>query len=234
MPNSGLRRGEVRWGSLAAALVLHLVLAVVVAGLPIGRLLRRPQEEVIPIELVTHEGLETSARTSKTGKQNATAGGPRPSPPAAKAARPVMNAPVDAEPKGRGAMVRATQLFSSHILADPRSRRALEGLRQLATAERIVQLCNVEAMEQVHRWKAEFLPDFLVAYAMANTVLSGAVLRADGGALRSKGNWYNIRYRCEVSADLAAVAAFEFSLGAEIPRPEWEAHSLTPDDVPGD
>ncbi|QND61941.1 DUF930 domain-containing protein (plasmid) [Mesorhizobium huakuii] len=131
-------------------------------------------------------------------------------------------------------MVRAKELFSATVLADPRSKEALVALRQLGTDDRIIQLCNVEAMEQVRIWKSDFQPDFVVAYAMADTKLSGLTLQADGAALRSKRHWYDIKFRCEVTQDLERVVAFEFSLGAEIPKNEWETHSLPVGDGPSD
>lgn len=219
----------MRW-SLAAALVLHLVAGIVLSRLPVERPLSAPQEDAIPVEVLVPEQMDAPARPSAVGAQSAPPAAPRSTEPVREEPQPELNSPTRETAREPGAMIRATQFFSTSILADPRSRRALEGLRQLAAGERIVQLCNVEAMEQVHRWKAEFQPDFLVAYATADTVLSGSVLRADGGALRSKGNWYNIKYRCEVSPDFVRVAAFEFAVGTEIPREEWEAHSLTADD----
>ncbi len=131
-------------------------------------------------------------------------------------------------------MVRAKELFSAKVLADPRSKEALVALRQLGVDDRVIQLCNVEAMEQVHIWKPDFQPDFVVAYAMADTKLSGSTLQADGAALRSKRRWYAIEFKCEVTPDLERVVSFEFLLGAEIPRSEWETHSLPIGDGPSD
>ncbi|GLS32309.1 protein of unknown function [Mesorhizobium albiziae] len=123
-------------------------------------------------------------------------------------------------------MVHAKQLLSAKILADPRSKGALAALRQLARDDRIIQLCNFEVMEQVHRWNSDYQPDSVSAYAKADTKLSGLTLQADGGALRSKRHWYDVKFRCEVTPDLEQVVAFGFSLGAEIPESEWEEHSL--------
>lgn len=123
-------------------------------------------------------------------------------------------------------MVRAKELYSAKVLADPRSKQALAALRQLGTDDRITQLCNVEAMEQVHIWKSEFQPDFVVAYATTDTKLAGLTLQANGAAVRSKRHWYDMKFRCVVTQDLERVAAFEFSLGAEIPKSEWETRSL--------
>ncbi|KQZ40894.1 DUF930 domain-containing protein [Ensifer sp. ENS04] len=124
-------------------------------------------------------------------------------------------------------MVQAKRFFSAAILADPRSRQALEGLSQLAADEQIVQLCNLEAMEQVHRWRVDFTPDLLVAYATSDIVLAGRNLRADGAAFRSKGRWFNIKFGCAVAPDIKSVAAFEFQVGDEIPESEWEANFLS-------
>jgi hypothetical protein len=222
----------MRW-SLAAALVLHLIV-IALSRLSVERPLSAPQEDAIPVKFLVSAQMDAPVKPSEAGGRSAPLAAPRSTESVREEARRALNSPTKETDREPGAMIRATQLFSAGILADPRSRNALDGLRQLATGERIVQLCNVEAMEQVHRWKAEFQPDFLVAYAMADTVLSGRALRADGGALRSKGNWYNIKYRCEVSPDIARVAAFEFAVGTEIPREEWEAHSLTANDGPAD
>ncbi|QPB24830.1 DUF930 domain-containing protein (plasmid) [Rhizobium sp. 007] len=131
-------------------------------------------------------------------------------------------------------MVHAKQLFSSKILADPRRKEALLALRQLARDDQIIQVCNVELMEQVQRWNSDYQPDFVVAYAKADTKLSGLTLQANGGALRSKRQWYDVKFKCEVTPDLEQVVAFEFSLGAEIPESEWKRHSLPVGDSPSD
>ena len=127
-------------------------------------------------------------------------------------------------------MMRAERLFSADVLADPRSRQAREALPHLAMSDRMIQLCNIEALEQVHMWKADFQPDTLVAHAMADAKLIGRTTAADGGAFRSKRRWYNIRFRCEVAPDLTKVVAFEFQVGEEIPKSEWESHNLTAGD----
>jgi hypothetical protein len=127
-------------------------------------------------------------------------------------------------------MIRAEHLFSAAALADPRSKGAREAFGQLSNGERIVQLCNLEALEQVHRWKGDFQPDYVVAYAMAGEKLSKRAVEADGAAFRSKQRWYNIKFKCEVAPDLKTVVAFEFLVGAEIPRSQWASHDLLPDD----
>lgn len=224
--------GKTFWWSLTAALTLHLIAGIALFDLSVERPLPSPQAEAVAVEfLVSRPPAVPAPPSDRTTRSAPPTVAHRSSQSAEEAPEPGLDMP----PKtSTGTMIRARRFFSSEILADPRSRNARKALQQLSASERIVQLCNVEAMEQVHRWKAEFQPDFLVAYAMADTVQSGRVLEADGGALRSKANWYNIKYRCEVSPDLSNVDAFEFSVGKEIPRDEWEGHALSADDGPAD
>ena len=123
-------------------------------------------------------------------------------------------------------MIQVTKILSGTVLEDPRSRQARLALRQLSDFDRREQLCNLEAMEQVEAWNDDYKPERLVAYAMTDTLVSGNVVQADGAAFRSKRQWYNLKYRCEVTADLVTVTAFEFSVGDPIPRKDWDAHYL--------
>ncbi|WP_186417888.1 DUF930 domain-containing protein [Bosea sp. CS1GBMeth4] len=125
-------------------------------------------------------------------------------------------------------MITARTLHSESVLANPRSRGTREALKTLDAAERIEQLCNLEAMSQIHAWKAEFEPDRVVAYAMAGTKLSKTILEAEGAAFRSRKQWYGLRFRCEMAAD-GKVTGFQFRVGEAIPRSEWAAHDLPPE-----
>lgn len=125
-------------------------------------------------------------------------------------------------------MITAHTLHSESVLANPRSRGAREALKTLEAAERIEQLCNLEAMSQIHAWKAEFEPDRVVAYAMSSTKLTKAALEAEGAAFRSRKQWYGLRFRCEMAAS-GKVAGFQFRVGEAIPRNEWAAHDLPPE-----
>lgn len=131
-------------------------------------------------------------------------------------------------------MVHAEKLYSADILASPRSRQARKGLAQLAPEERVVQLCNLEAMEQVHRWKTDFDPDFLVAYALSGVKLSGETLKANGAAFRSKRQWWRIAYSCSVTPDRKTVVGFDFRVGDTIPREQWQDLGLPIADAAAD
>jgi hypothetical protein len=189
-----------RW-VVPVSCLLHVALAAMLSLSPAPRRVGAPPDAVA-VEILTAE--EFAALSGASGRVPA-----EPAPPE----------------RARG-MVRATRLFAEELLADPKSRQARETLPTLATDERMLQLCNIEAMEQVHRWKAEYAPEFVVAYATADTRIAGNAVAADGGAFRSHDRWYNIRFECEVSPDLARVVAFAFAVGAAIPRSEWERRNL--------
>ena len=131
-------------------------------------------------------------------------------------------------------MVSASQLYAEKVLAAPKSKKIREALRKLANEEHMVQLCNIEAMEQVSRWNRTFHPDYVVAYAMSDPKTAPTAIEAEGGAFRSRRHWYNIRFKCAVTADIGKVVSFAFAVGGEIPKQEWRGHNLAPDDGPDD
>lgn len=130
-------------------------------------------------------------------------------------------------------MIRADHLLSALVLADPRSGEARATLAGFATPERMEQLCGIEAMEQVQAWNGQFQPDSVVAYAMADSKIVGRTVEATGAAIRSKQQWFKLKFRCGLSADLTEVVAFEFQVEEPIPRSAWEEHNLA-DEAPLD
>jgi hypothetical protein len=125
-------------------------------------------------------------------------------------------------------MVRATRLYSEASLRDPKNRPALEALPTLAPADRMEQLCDIEAMDQVHAWNADFAPERLVAYAFADATTRGNAMRAEGAAFRSRGRWFHLRFDCTLTADRRRVASFSFAVGDPVPVAEWDDHNLPP------
>lgn len=98
----------------------------------------------------------------------------------------------------------------------------------LAPSARIEQRCNAKAMGVIGREHRDLQPDELVAYAFADTVIKGASIRAPGAAVRSGGKWYHLSYVCETAHDGTDVASFTYTLGAVVPRDEWDGHYLVP------
>lgn len=225
-----LRPLQQRPAALAAiaSLGLHLALLGALAVLPRVEQLRPEPEESVEVELVTPEQIEPQPEPP--------AAPPAPQtrslmPPVALPAQPAPTQPQPAPPvpppiPAPPVMVRARRLLSDEVLASPLSRGTREALRQLEESERIEQLCNLEAMGQIHAWKAEFEPERVVAYAMEGAKLAKTVLQADGAAFRSKRQWYRLKFTCELSPDRARVVGFEFMVGEPVPRREWQARNL--------
>ncbi|MCY1480875.1 hypothetical protein D9M68_143900 [compost metagenome] len=220
MQAAGQRRhGATIWYSLALAIVLHAIVILALCFVPEPEPPIPLPEESVSVEIVY---LPTVAAGTTKPRSGASQVGEA----VAQEAAPERAVPAATLPDVQPA-TQAKRFFSAAILADARSKQALKGLSQLAADERIIQICNLEAMEQVHRWRVDFKPDFLVAYAMADIRLAGTNLRADGAAFRSNDRWYNIKFDCEAAPDIKSVVAFEFQVGDEIPESEWEAHFLS-------
>lgn len=199
---AALPGGQGRWRNdaatwtVVASLFVHTLVLLVAM---VWRSAPIPAPEVnIPVELLSPEQYEAETRSG---------GG---------------TAPAPAVP----GMIHATAMLSAAALADPKSRQAREMLPHIDATERSVQLCNLEAMEQVHAWKPDFAPERIVAYAMADLAIAGDTIRADGAAFLSGGEWYTLRFDCGLAADHASVASFDFKVGDTIPRDQWDAHSL--------
>jgi len=74
----------------------------------------------------------------------------------------------------------------------------------------------------------------LIAYALTVPKVWAHGITADGGAFRAKRRWYGIKFKCDTTFDLQRVAAFAFTVEAEIPKAEWSSHYLTVDDGPAE
>jgi hypothetical protein len=199
------RCDAVTW-AVAASLAAH---ALVLLAATVGRHTSFPAPEAnIPIELLSPEQYEAA-----TGNGDA--------------AVTETNTPKATPPRaGSGDMIRPTAMLSSGALADPASRQARAMLPHFDPVERSVQLCNLEAIEQVRAWRPAMKPERIVAYAMADLAIAGDRIRADGAAFLSAGEWYTLRFDCGLSADHATVVSFAFKVGETIPHDQWERHNL--------
>ncbi|MDW5314916.1 DUF930 domain-containing protein [Rhizobium sp. PL01] len=220
--------------SFSASCGFHMVIGLALLLAVTPRRQGSSSEDSVTVDVLTQQQFEAASRLAITDTRAAPLSEALPEPATASPVPDFAALPTDRRRPEPSVMVKATHLQSAKVLADPRSAKARKALGQLAPSERIVQLCNIEAMEQVHIRKAALKPDFLVAYAMADTELSGQKLKADGGAFRSKRRWYNIGFICEVTPDLKKVVSFAFAVGSEIPKGEWADHNLLADDGPAD
>ncbi len=208
---------------IGASLLLHVVLlAMLFHGFDAAP--EVPKERSISVDIVSAAqyaaALAAPQLTAPTAKTEVVQ--PQPA--------PVEQAPPAevADPSG---MVHATQLRAAGVLAEPGSKEVRETLPLLASDERMTQLCNIEALEQIHLWKDALRPDILVAYAMAEMQVGDHTIQADGGAFRDARQWYGIKFRCEVASDFESVTDFQFVVGDLIPESEWDAHNLTAEEI---
>ena len=227
MQRAGTAARVLREPGLPAALCFHLLFGLLLAVRTVSSF-APAAETSVEVELVAPEALAPPASVQAPTPPLAAeiASPPQTAPPITPPEKPVTPpVPPSAEPP---AMITARTLHSESVLANPRSRGTREALKMLEAGERIEQLCTLEAMSQIHAWKAEFEPDRVVAFAMAGTKLTKTVLEAEGAAFRSRKQWYGLRFRCEMAAN-GKVAGFQFRVGEPIPRSEWAAHDLPPE-----
>jgi hypothetical protein len=152
-----------------------------------------------------------------------------------KAATTALAKPVDEPSPARvdlpsDGTIKATQLFTAAILKDPANREVRETLPTLERTERLTQLCNIEALEQIRLANPATVPDSMEAAAFAETKVTGLTVIAPGAAYRSRQKWYEAKFSCSVAADYLQVTEFSFSLGDPIPESEWDSHNLVAKD----
>lgn len=198
------------WG-LSASIALHvLLLLAAFAAAPVGRLASTPEEESVPVDILSPQQFAAATR---------------PAPPVLTAPAAPAKPPAEPLPEVQG-MVRAATMLSAKALANPRAAKARAELASFAASERILQLCNLEAMEQIEAWNHDFRPDNLVAYARSNEKLAGNMIKAGGAAFHSDRGWYDLAFNCELSPAHDKVVAFEFKVGKPVPEKEWEELGL--------
>ncbi len=220
----------IPWGTVAS-LALHGALALALLISPPVRDLVLPEPSPVNVEIVT-------------AGQFAALQPAEPAPPPAIEATP--NEAV-AEPGERlpetgplvpdlpeNPVVTATEFYSASLLRQPDMQRIRQSLTGFADSERVVQVCSIEALEQIRRAAPAFDPDTMVAYAMSDMIWQGLTLTAAGGAFRSRRKWYGIEFHCTVAPGYEGVTAFDFQLGDPIPESEWEEHSLNAADADDD
>lgn len=193
---------EWRW-ALAAAVLLHLLLALALALAPDEPALVPTEESGIAVKIVAP---------------------PAPPDAAPSLPPPVLSTPPVPQPQAPAAppaMVAPTKMLSRKALADPRSRQARTSLATLDGSERMVQLCNLEALEQIHAWNAGFDPELVVPYAMRNETVSATTVTAGGAAFRSHDAWYGLSFECRLGGGGRQVVAFRFRVGDAIPPARW-------------
>jgi hypothetical protein len=107
--------------------------------------------------------------------------------------------------------------------ADSRFERSL---RRLDPITRLEQVCDYTAMTEINHARNPFHPDRVVGNATLKTRINGDMVKAEGGAFRSRGKWYELSYTCKATPDHMKVVSFDYRIGPEIPQEKWAAYEL--------
>lgn len=99
-------------------------------------------------------------------------------------------------------------------------------LKLLEPVDRLEQICDYTAMEQIRKDSRHFHPDRAVASAMKKPKIGPNTIDAKGGAFRSRGHWYAMSYSCLATPDHMQVTSFHLKVGQEIPEAQWAALGL--------
>jgi hypothetical protein len=223
--------------AVPASMGLHLLAFAAVIAWPVAKTLSPPPPRSIAVEIISEAAFAAVTRRPVVAPPQPALTAPEqpaaaPSAPAEAPPNPPKadeTAPADAA--AFSPTLHATVLYSSKVLKDPANRQVRIALPTLSPDERITQLCNIEALEQIRIARPSPFPDALVAPALAETNIHEATLVATGAAFRSGRAWFKAQYTCTVGADLESVTAFDFALGPPIPEAEWDSHGLNAADA---
>jgi hypothetical protein len=115
-------------------------------------------------------------------------------------------------------LVKAKTLFSNNI-TDSRVKTAIDGLPRGA---RVGQLCWSELREQLLHSSVKYDPNLI---EVPRYVLpTGNLLGSRRSAFYDGKNLYSVAFACEVNDNATKVVSFEFRVGSEIPRSEWQSY----------
>ena len=104
--------------------------------------------------------------------------------------------------------------------------RIEKSLAKLGPEERLVQLCDLAAMQRIRKEKPDYKPDRAVADAVKPTVIAENTVKAEGGAFRSNKKWYALSYSCTASGSDMKVVKLDYQIGDEIPENKWASFGL--------
>lgn len=120
-------------------------------------------------------------------------------------------------------MIKAKKIYSKDALSNPRVKQALG---KLSPTDRVIQICGIEALEQIRHHRPDILPDMM---ARTGGALTESSLKMSGGAFRSRSNWYNLDFDCAVNPKDMVVSSFQYAIGNTIPKKDWSRRELPAD-----
>ena len=102
----------------------------------------------------------------------------------------------------------------------------LRQLNALAPEERLEQRCDIEAMERIAKEQKGMKPDKVIAYAFGDPDVASDSIKASGAVFRSGGEWYRLRYKCQITPASLGIRDFDYKVGDKVPESQWAKHYL--------
>lgn len=102
----------------------------------------------------------------------------------------------------------------------------LRQLNALAPEERLEQRCDIEAMERIAKEQKGMKPDKVIAYAFGDPNVASDSIKATGAVFRSGGEWYRLRYKCQITPSTLGIRDFDYKVGDKVPESQWAKHYL--------
>ncbi|MBW8445794.1 MAG: DUF930 domain-containing protein [Arenimonas sp.] len=128
-------------------------------------------------------------------------------------------APVDEAVQPTAALDEVTTLYSTSLTGDP---AAMTAMGDIPRPDRADQLCVTELREQLRHGTPTYRPELLPSFQLKD----GDVLTVNKAAFRANGQWFNLRFRCEIDPDATRVLSFAFEVGAAIPKSDWKRYGF--------
>ncbi|WP_150526486.1 DUF930 domain-containing protein [Roseibium sediminis] len=120
-------------------------------------------------------------------------------------------------------LARVRQIYANRILASDDGRAARAGLMTAYGEERWIQLCNLEALEQIANADPLMTPHQIIAHTRSPIVVKTNHISAYGAAVYSKDSWFDLQFECWFSEEDLELSDFAFRLGGKIPRRHWDS-----------
>ncbi|WP_273727757.1 DUF930 domain-containing protein [Brucella gallinifaecis] len=120
-------------------------------------------------------------------------------------------------------MIKARRIYSKDALSNPRVKQALG---KLSPTDRVIQICGIEALEQIRHHRPDIVPDMM---ARTGGALTASSLKMSHGAFRSRSNWYNLDFDCKINPEDMNVTSFQYAIGDVIPKKDWSRRELPAD-----
>ncbi|MEH3126161.1 MAG: DUF930 domain-containing protein [Agrobacterium cavarae] len=124
------------------------------------------------------------------------------------------------------AILTASSVLSFSLPSYAIDANVIRQLNQLAPEERLEQRCDIEAMERIAKEQKGMKPDKVIAYAFGDPDVAKDSIKASGAVFRSGGEWYRLRYKCQVAPTTLGIRNFDYKVGDKVPESQWAKHYL--------